>query len=178
MRKVLIALALAACAAVPAAAQQSSIGVYFNAAGTQSTATLNGGYDELHTAYVIGFGEMLLGGAAFKLDLDPRIVLVNATFPVGVQIGDLVNGIEIGFQEPEIGFFGRPVRLATLTLFTGANLFANAQLGVSPYLTKYNAVVVADGNGNLFEAEGRTAFLTIPVPSVSSTWGQVKGLYQ
>lgn len=179
MKKVLVLSALIALLAAPAMASTPfpSVGVYFNPQGTQSYATLNGGFDETHTAYVIAFAEALVGGAAFKIDIYPEIMILIGEYPMGVQFGELLTGIEIGLTNPVVGFFGQPVRLATLTLFTGEALIDYGRLNVIPH-PNYNSVVLADGNANLFPAAGVCAWLTIPVPNEQSSWGQVKSLFQ
>lgn len=174
----LLTIALALLVVAPAAAQQASIGVYFDAAGTQTTGVFNGGYDEEHTAYLIGHYEGVVGGAACKVVLDPRIILFNTVYPAGIQIGDLLAGVEIGLLDPGLGFFGQPVRLATMTLFTGANLIANAEIQVAAFDPKYSEVLLADIGGNLISAVGLTSTLTIPVASESDSWSQVKDLYR
>lgn len=174
----LLTIALALLVVAPAAAQTASIGVYFDAAGTLTTGVFNGGYDETHTAYLIAHYEGVVGGGACKVTMDPRIILIGTVYPAGVQIGDLLNGVEIGLLDPGLGFFGQPVRLATMSLFTGANLLANAELHVVPFDPKYNEVLLADVGGNLISAVGLSATLTIPVANESGTWSQVKDLYR
>lgn len=174
----LLTIALALLVVSPAAAQPASVGVYFDTAGTQTTAVLNGGYDEMHDAYLIGFVETFVGGAACKLVLDPHIMLISAVYPAGMQIGDLLNGVEMGFIDPIMGYFGLPVRLATLQLWTGANVFANGMLAVEPWAPRYESVLLADVGGNLIPAAGLTSWLTIPVSAPTSSWSQVKDLYR
>jgi len=174
----LLTIALVLLVVSPAAAQQASIGVYFNAAGTQTTGVFNGGYDVMHDAYLIAFVETFVGGAACKLVLDPRIILLSATYPAGIQIGDLLTGIEIAATDPIMGYFGQPVRLATLKLFTGANLLANGTLSVQPFTPNYADVMVADVGGNLLTATGLTSWLTIPVATETNSWSHVKDLYR
>jgi len=174
----LLTIALALLVAVPAVAQQATIGVYFDAAGTQTTGVFNGGYDVVHTAYLIGFVETFVGGAACKVALDSHILLLGAVYPPGVQIGDLLAGVEIGFTEPILGYFGQPVVMATLQLFTGANLLVNGEINVLPFTPKYSEVLLADVNGTLIPATGLTSLLTIPVATEANSWSQVKDLYR
>lgn len=178
MKKAIVLLGLTLLAATPAMAQVPSIGVYFDAAGTQNTAILNGGFDEFHTAYVIGHAEALVGGAAFALDIFPRITILNAVYPAGIQIGDLYTGIEIGLSEPVIGFFNQPVLLGTLTLWTGEYLLNYARINVVPWWPRYESVMMANAQGALIPAAGRCSWLSVPVPNESNSWGNVKALYQ
>lgn len=169
MKNVHVILALILFA-VPALAQTPNVGVYFNTAGTQNTAVFNGGVDETHTAFVLARAEMLIGGAAFKLTLDPRIVVLGVAYPMGVQFGELATGVEVGLTEPLSGYFGVPVLIATLTLWTGANLIANGEINVVGHPAYGDMVVVANAGGDLFPGEGRTALLTIPVSAGDGSW--------
>jgi len=156
---------------------QPKIGIYFDTAATQTQGTFNGGFDTYHTAYIFAVDtEKLVGGAAFKLTMDARISLLSATFPAGVQIGTLLEGIQIGFTDCAPGFYGTPVLCSTLTLWTGANLLADAELRIDPYPLA-GVIQLADCDGIITNVAGGTATLTIPVGAESDTWGQVKALY-
>lgn len=172
----LLALVLATSAAAQA---PMSIGVYFDTAGTQCSKTVAGGPDEdPFDAYVIAFAEMVVGGAAFKLDKDPAIVVTGVAYPAGIQIGDILTGIEIGLTNPQIGYFGNPVRLATLTIWPGMQIIPYGRLNIVPWSPNYNAVILSDQNGVLSPAVGHCAWLNIPVPEQQTSWGDVKNLYQ
>lgn len=177
MKKAYGILALAVLLlAQPVLAQYPSVGVYFDEAGTQNTAFLPGDYFPPHTAYVIAFAEALVGGAAFKLDVYPEILVLQTTYPAGLQIGDPLAGVEIGLTEPQIGYDHLPVRLADLTIYL-PDLMDFARLNTIPH-PNYPAVTISDQNGNLFPAVGRCAWITVPVSNDDSTWGAVKKLYQ
>ena len=118
----LIALALL-LAAAPAFAQNPTVGVYFDPAGTQNSATRNGGYDEQYTAYIIAYFENVVGGAAYQLTIDnPGITLLAETIPPGIEVGTALTGCEIGLTVPQFGFYGKPVLLETLTLYAYNNI--------------------------------------------------------
>ncbi len=156
---------------------QPQVGIYFDLAATNAHATFNGGVDVFHTAYImITNAEQTVGGAAFKLTMDPRIQLLNATFPAGVQIGQLTDGTQIGFTDCYAGFFGNPVLCATLTLWTGMNLLSNAELRIDPY-PMTGIVQIANCLGELRTVGGGVATLTIPVGVETDSWGGVKSLY-
>jgi hypothetical protein len=153
------------------------IGVYWDQAGTQTNKTANGGYDETQTAYIIAMDtEQTVGGAAFKLSLDPMITLTGATFPPGLQVGTLLDGIQIGLTDCYFGFYGNPVLLSTLTLWTGANLIPNGIIQILPY-PPAGAIQLADCNAAIRNVDGGTATLTIAVPTENKSWGEIKSLY-
>lgn len=154
-----------------------SVGIFFDTAATTTYGTFNGGYDEYHTAYIMAVNtEATVGGAAYKLNLDPRISLLAHTYPAGLQIGDPLTGIQVGFTDCFVGYFGVPVLVSTLTLWTGANLLNEAELSITAY-PPAGAVQISDCEGNLRSVDGGTAYLTIPVATENQSWGQIKNLY-
>jgi len=154
------------------------VGVFFDTDATVTTATYNGGNTEFYTAYIYATGgPLLLGGASFKLDLDPAITLVTANYPPSVQIGDLLNGVEIGLYDAQFMDPQHPVQLATLILTTGHNLVDNAPLCIVNH-PNYQTVVLSDNDGNLEPGDGACAYLTIPVANEARTWSDVKDLYR
>jgi len=156
---------------------QPAIGVFFDEAATQTNGTFGGGVAEIHTAYICAVHtEQPVGGAAFRLTHDARITLWGATYPAGVQIGTLTEGIQIGFTDCYAGFFGVPVLLSTLSLWTGDQLLDNAQLSIVAYPFT-GTIQISDCVGNLRTVGGGTAYLNIPVGAESDSWGQVKVLY-
>ena len=173
----LIALALL-LAVAPAFAQNGTVGVYFDAKGTQSSATLNGGYDETHNAYIVAFMENMIGGAAYQLTMDPRITLLSETPAPGILVGNALTGCEVGLTTPIVGFYGTPALLETLTLWTGANLISDGQLCIGPWVGRYDTVLLSDHMGTLYPAVGLCGYLSIPVATESNTWGGVKDLYK
>lgn len=63
-----------------------------------------GGQDdgEVVTAYVtVEQGEMVVGGAAFRINPFPSSLLVlDVSYPPGLVIGDIFSGVEIGITDP------------------------------------------------------------------------------
>lgn len=164
--------------AAAAFAQGPAIGVFFDVDGTQSSASLNGGVGEIHTAYVCAVDvEMMVGGASFKLVMDPQILLLTATYPPGLAIGEITEGVDLGLSDPLPAFGGGAAVLATVQLTTFDNLLDNAPLTItnSP---GYATPIVADSQGYLFAADGQTGYLSIPVAAESMTMSQVKSLFQ
>lgn len=162
--------------AVSSYAQDPAIGVYFDEDATQYFAEFNGGLGELHTAYVfVTNSEQMVGGAAYKLELDPQIQLLQGVFPDGLAIGELVDGVEFGFSEAQLGF-GVPVLLATLTLTTFENLMDNAPLTITTH-PEYGSPVITDHVGVQTDVLGWTSYLSIPVANDDVSWGAVKAMY-
>ncbi len=155
---------------------QPMIGIYFDPEATQTQATLTGGLDTIHTAYIYAVHtEQMVGGTAFKLTLDSRITLMGATFPEGIQIGSLLEGIQIGFKDCSIGY-GAPVLCSTLSLWTGGATLDGAELRIDPY-PRDGAIQLSDCDGNLRNVAGGVANLTVPVGAETDSWGRVKALY-
>jgi hypothetical protein len=178
MRKCFCVMALAALTlATPLFAQLPTVGVYWNMQGTQMVGTLNG--DDMVHAYVIAFWENRLAGAAWSLELDPRLTLVSLTFADGLHIGDPMDGcgVDQALFDPAFGFFGTPIFLADLQLYTGMELLVDGLICVRPNCN-YPSVMVADASGILYEACCSCAFFNIPVEAEQHTWGSVKDLYR
>ncbi len=154
------------------------VGVFFDTDATVTNATYNGGYDEFYTAYIFATGgPILMGGAAFKLELHPNITLVATTYEPSVQIGDLLNGVEIGLYDARFVDPLHPGLLATLILTTGDNLIDQAPLCIVNH-PSYETVMLAQSDGTLVPSEGACAYLTIPVANEDRTWGEVKSLFK
>ena len=184
MKKVfgILALTMALLVATNVCAQDKSIGVYFDTAGTQNgkTSTAEWGHPAPapFDAYVIAFAEMVVGGAAFKLEMNPAINFVGASYPAGIQIGEIRTGIEIGLTNPVVGYFGYPVRLATVSIWPGWTAFSDALMCIVPWTPNYPDVTLSDNQGVLYPAEGRCAHFSVVVPGDETSWGSVKSLYQ
>ena len=154
------------------------VGVFFDTDATVTTATYNGGFDEFFTAYVIATGgPLLLGGAAYKVTLDPGITLVTTNYPPSVQIGDILNGVEEGLYDPVFMDPDHPALLATMVITAGNNLLDQAALCVTNH-PNYDTVMLSDNAGVLVPSEGACAYLTIPVANENRTWSDVKDLYR
>jgi len=153
------------------------VGIYFDTAATSNVGSFNGGYDTYHTAYVIATNaEATVGGAAYKLELDSRITLLAHTYPAGIQIGDPISGIQVGFTDCYVGYYGVPVLVSTLTLWTGNQLLSDAQMSITAY-PPAGVVQLSDCEGNLRSVAGGTAYLSIPVAAENQSWSQIKTLY-
>lgn len=155
------------------------IGVFFDTAATQQTAVFNGDPSGvIVNAYVMARGaEMLVSGAAFKLDMDTGLinpVIVNYT--PGTQFGDLFTGLEIAFYTTEPVFGTTPGLIASMVLMTGTTTFTDQALTIVAH-PNYDTPILADDSGALWPANGLTSFMTVPVATENMTWGQVKSLY-
>ncbi len=154
------------------------LGVYWDQAATITSATYNGGVGEVYTAYVmVTGGPILLGGASFRLSLDPNITLVTAQPVPSVALGDVFNGIEIGLYDPVFVDPDHPGLVMTLVMTTMNNLVDNAPICVINH-PDYDSVMLAESDGTLVPAEGGCAFLTVPVENENRSWTDVKALFK
>lgn len=176
--KCIVVLAALVAFAVPAMAQTPAIGVFFDMDATQTTATQNGGWDVQHVAYVMATNaEQMVGGGAYKLELDPRIMLIDAVYPAGIQNGSPTGtGVEVALTDAVVAYYGVPALLSTVTFTTMDNIMSNAPIAIGA-MDRYTAPVISDHLGALSEVDGMTSYLTIPVPNDAQTWGSMKALY-
>jgi len=153
------------------------IGVFWDVEGTETVATQNGGVTEIHNAWImVRNAEMMVGGAAFKLDIDPRIMILSATPADGLVFGSLSAGVEIGLYSYLPVFGTDPGVLYSLQMTTFNNLMVDAQLQIVTH-PSYDAPKVADNSAVQWTANGLTSLLTIVVGAEEMSWGQVKSLY-
>ncbi|MDO9171116.1 MAG: hypothetical protein Q7W29_04700, partial [bacterium] len=140
-------------------------------------ATQNGGVTEIHNAWIlVRNAEMMVGGAAFKLNIDPRVLILNATPAAGLIFGNPATGVEMGLYSYLPVFGTDPGLLYTLQLSTLNYLMVDAQLQIVNH-PSYDAPKVADNNAVQWTADGLTSLLTIVVGAEEMSWGQVKSLY-
>jgi len=151
--------------------------VYFDEEGTETAAERNGGLGEVHSAYImVREAEMMVGGAAFKLVMDPLIMLGNAQYASGFVIGSVTSGVEMGLYEYLPVFGTAPGLLVSMDLITFDNLMDHAELTIVAH-DNYDWPMVADNNALQHPSDGLTSYLTIAVPSEQKSWGDVKSLY-
>ena len=168
---VLTALLLSA----PVMAQEASVGVYWDREGTQTYMTLE--LDQFVPAYVVAFFENRLAGAAWRLDTD--FLVVDLTYADGLHIGDPLGecGVDQALFEPIAGFYGEPILLAELYMWTGVTIPESDLTCIEPHCD-YGSVVVADANAALYPATGGCAGIPCCVAGEPQTWGSVKTLYR
>lgn len=155
-----------------------TVGVYFDEAGTVRDLSTNGGFGVTHTAYImVREADMLVGGATFKLDLDPLIMLGTATPVDALVLGSLTSGVEMGLYSYLPVFESDVGLLYTIDLITFDNLMVDAPLSISAH-PNYDDVIVADSDAYQWVSEGLISTLTIVVPSEERSWGDVKNFYQ
>ena len=156
-----------------------AIGVYADAEATSNIIFVEGGLTQYHTVYVCATGtEMMVGGAAFKLEFDSDIHLFAASYPNAVELGDIkAEGAAIGLEMCQSGYFGAPVVLAELTLWTGNVMLSNGTIRVLPHETE-GGLLVSDCSAVPHAANGLTSFLTVTTPNDDTSWGVVKSLYR
>jgi len=154
----IVAVAVLAFASLSVA--QPTIGVYFDEAGTSLDASIEP-LPGMATGYVlIKDANMLVGGAAFSIDIDPAITYIfNPLTEQGLYLGN-ESGLEIGLYnwipvfDPEDGAL-----LATFSFYSTLPVLNGAiSVGAHP---NYATPVVANSDAIEFEAEGLTSYLTI-----------------
>jgi len=153
--------------------------VFFDEAGTlRDLAYIEG---QVLEAYVmVRNAEMLLQGAAFKLDnLDPVFTLIDTAYPEGLLLGNLYTGMEIGLYVPIPVFGSDAAVMAQMTLFVTENeVPINAQFEIVPH-PEYDTIVVSDTTAYQFRAEScGVSTVGVPIPNEDATWGSVKTLYR
>jgi hypothetical protein len=155
-----------------------TVGVYFDEEGTVRDYNTNGGIGVTHTAYImIRDANMVVGGATFKLELDPLIMLGSATPVDALVLGSLTSGVEMGLYSYMPVFGTDPGLLYTIDLMTFDNLMVEAPLTITNH-PNYDEVIVADSDAFQWPSEGLVSTLTIVVPTDEASWGDVKSLYQ
>lgn len=163
--------------AATAMAQTPVIGVYFDTDGTVDHATLDGGLGEIHTAYVCAIdAEMMVAGASFKLTMDPQILLLTATYPVGLAVGEIAVGVDLGLTSPIAAFYGDAAVLCTLQLTTFDNLMVDAPMTIENH-PNYATPIIADSAAALYAADGGIGYLSVVVGNEPMTFSQVKNLF-
>ncbi len=165
MKRYLLLLSAVLLVAVPAAAQ-TTIGVYFDEEGT-SLYGFAGTLPEAATCYILVDGmEDLLSGAAFTVDIDPRVTAFPPSWPLGsTALGDLASGVEIGLENPVPVFAGQKGLLGSFTVIADYNIDdAMFTVGTHP---QYATPVVANNQALQSEALGLTSYLKIhAIPTV------------
>ncbi len=155
-----------------------TIGVYFDADGTLDALETNGGTGVIHEAWIlVKDAQMLVGGATFKLEVDPLIMIGSAIHPPALVLGSLTTGVEMGLYD-YIPVFGSDAGvLYELALMTFDNVMEDAPLTITNH-PSYANPIAADNNAYQFDAIGETGYLTIVVPTDPMAWGEVKNLYR
>jgi hypothetical protein len=176
-KSIFVAVAVLALA-VPAFAQGKAIGVFFDEDATQQFASVMGGTNVYHTAYVYAVNcHQQVGGVAFKLNMDPRVHVWSAEYPNAIKFGEPEDGVAIGFTDCRPAWGGVPIQIMVLSLWTGNELMSNAEIKVVDHPTE-GGILISDCTGTFTMAEGWSAFLTVTVDNDETSWGEVKGLYR
>jgi hypothetical protein len=171
-----------------ALAQDPSVSLYLDAAGTQSNGTITIQYNPIQgtynpvvfTGYIVAFWDTgVVGGAAYQILTFPPVTALAVDYVDGVQLGDPFDGcgVEQGLVFPQSGYFHAPILLGEVTFLMTAPVI-NASVVVSGHCN-YGAVIVADGTGALHEGLGGSlCFNSEVIATESETWGGVKALYR
>lgn len=182
----------------------ATIGVYFDADGTQQTVTPV--QHEILYMYVILFVEGPVGGAAWRLEMtspqysdpligpagpncqppwceyqDPPFWFLGFSATGPVVLGDPFNGgIRQGTGTCLSGFFGNPILLATVMIMPWADMLGSVEVDVTVIPEIYEGLVWADCDARLcFDVTGLTSHIgTTAVETQSRSWGAIKALYR
>ncbi|HZL84949.1 MAG TPA: hypothetical protein VFD07_06165 [Candidatus Krumholzibacteria bacterium] len=202
MKTLLMHLAAACCLAAGVYAQESTIGVYVDAAGTQCTGTTTGGV-VIGSIWVDLAGVAAGGftGAEFRIDnsqMANTTVSVSPDPNANIVLGDAFNQAGTNIVYPTCQT-GPRVRLATFTLvemapvsdiwlqvtqkYTPTNWTFNCPLLTLCDGPVYTAVCVGERNNSvhwtsvLNPSVGISA-ACLPVSVTNTSWSQVKDLYR
>jgi len=171
--------------------QGPTVGVYFDAAGTQRNLTWAGSPGETFDAYVIGFVDDTINAAGFWVYLDPVLELVsydhpggNAHFCCGPPFTLASGGAAFEYASYIDGHEHRPILLASLRLTTTAAINNPARITVYGYCGcmpgwPYVTVYMADGLFRIINCTGLSSFVSAaPVGYEPSSWGRVRAMYR
>ena len=129
---------------------QPVIGVHFDPEGTRLQTQLD--IADMGQAHVlVKHADMLLAGAAFRLEIDGEPVIGNVVSAPGVVFGDLESGFEIGFYQSAPQFGADPVSLVDFTYFALSRTQARFTVLAHP---DYATPVVASSDALIHPAEG------------------------
>ena len=169
----LASIALLTCSLTASAQLAPGIGLYFD---ENATATVSGYEIMVPTqAYIcILQAEMMVSGAAFKLEVPINALAAGAVYPAGLAIGDIGQGVEVGLTTPIPGFSG-VVLLTTLQIIVTSGEPAVLLVVAHP---DYATPLVADSLGNLVEAVGTGGTLTRGLPVGAATWSELKTMFR
>jgi hypothetical protein len=174
MTVALVAIAASASAQTPPRA----VAVFWDEAATQQYATLAGGINVFHTAYVFIVNNWEhVGGVSFMLEVDPRVQIMGAMYPEAIKFGEPTEGVSIGFMNCHYGWYGEPILATVLTLWTGTELMTNAEIKVVDHPHE-QGIKISDCQGQLADAEGWSAYLTVAVDNDDTSWGAFKAMYR
>jgi hypothetical protein len=150
-----------------------SIGLYFDTDATSTVSTYNLLMPK--DCYIcILDADMMFQGAAFRLVVPSNVVIAGTEYPPGLPIGAINLGVEIGLSDPIPGW-DVAVVLAQLQLLVTSG--SEVLMEVVAH-DKYSTVIVADNQANLHEATGMSSSMTTGAPAETSTWGEVKSMFQ
>jgi hypothetical protein len=160
--------------------QTPYIGVYFDS-GYSEEARSCAGIGVLDTLYVGAFNfNRFLGGAEFAVHYPPALTWISDLATPPATINNTPTGISMGFPAPQNGF--SPVPLCQVLVIwncdgCGDPFVADALRVIPSFWTGFLGAVDYPGF-NLVPAVGLTALICPLVPTVDTTWGRVKAIYE
>ena len=170
----LVALASTATAQV----HGPMIGVWHNTAADQEYVTGSG----MMTAYVYAkYCETTITGMAYRLQLDPGLTFVSATYPGdAIFFGNIVgDGVAMGMSTARACFGEQAVLGCTIRYTCGTQLVSDAAITVVDHLLPQEAGIhITNHDYTRIAVDGGAAYVTVAVGTEESTWGGVKNLYR
>ncbi len=154
------------------AVAEPTIGVYFDEACTVTSATIEP-MPATGTGYLyVKNAEMMIGGAAFAVDIDPSITTSFQEVPgLGLYFGDL-DGLEVGLYQWISNFGPDDAALLGTFSFYSPTTVINSEINVVAH-PNYATPVVANGEALPFVAEGLTSYVTIhSTPTIGVYWDE------
>jgi hypothetical protein len=193
--KKLVILALVTLVATPAFAQETAdMGVFFDQAGTQTTACW-ASFTQTNHFYAVAF-DIDLAGFELGLIIDPTIIIFNSAMVAGagpinvgaapdnwiVGTGSCVSGVggAVVLLDFTAGYFVAPV--ADLLICVTPSSPASLQPAVPAYLTCQSDIlpfgVAASGSPDYPDGCGVLCPTgEAPIATDATSWGSLKGAY-
>jgi len=156
------------------------IGVFFDEAGTQLEGSSVGGLGETVTTYLMMRDlDHPIDSCGFSLDLPPSVSVVSAVLPDGfLLLGDWTTGAIIVFTPPFEAPGMTSSLMATLTLSTGSEVFADSNIRLGGHPDFWDSPHVMVANVGIYAAVGLTSTMSVPVGDDTRSWSQLKSLYR
>jgi hypothetical protein len=116
----------------------------------------------------------------FRINYPPCVTFLGETYPNGVSVfnGNTAMGVQVGFKNPQNGFFpgyNQLVKVSFVCNCPGSDILF--QVVPHPVSGK---IQYADetADRNLYECVGLTSVINpVAIATQETTWGQIKGLY-
>ncbi len=113
-------------------------------------------FGSVQTLYVVvENADMMVAGAAFRIDDTTAFSRLSVMYPVGTVTGDLVSGVQLGFAAP-MPQFETPAVVASMEIYV--DRLGDVTYGVEAY-PGAGSILVQDDQGAFHVADGNTLTL-------------------